>query len=74
MKRPFRIALAALMLFSVIVGAGATPAAASCTDVSCDDSSHVHVDNDGIDIDNSENVVIDTSEDNDFLDNDLDLL
>lgn len=74
MKRTLHIALAALMLCSVILGAGAGTAAATCTDDTCDEHTDIVVDNDEFDIDDSENVAIDDSEDNDFLDLGLDLL
>ncbi|RRJ30515.1 hypothetical protein [Halocatena pleomorpha] len=73
MKRAIHVALAALMLLGMIAGAGATPAVASSTDVTQDDDNN-GVDNDGIDVDDSSNVIIDDSEDNDLLDLGLDLL
>ncbi len=73
MKRAIHVALAALMLLGMIAGAGATPVAASGTDVTHDDDNN-GIDNDGIDIDDSSNVVIDDSEDNDVLDLGLDIL
>ncbi|UPM42365.1 hypothetical protein [Halocatena salina] len=73
MKRAFRVALVAFVLLGTIVGAGATPAMASSTDVTYDDD-NCGEDNDGIDIDDSGNVIIDNGEDNDFLDLGLDVL
>ncbi|UPM43390.1 hypothetical protein [Halocatena salina] len=73
MKRAIHVALAAFMLLGMIAGAGATPAMAESTDVTYDDDNH-GVDNDGVDVDDSSNVIIDDSEDNDFLDLGLDIL
>ncbi len=61
------------MLLGMVAGAGATPVAASGTDVTHDDD-NCGVDNDDIDIDDSSNVIIDDSEDNDLLDLGLDVL
>lgn len=72
MKRAIHVALAALMLLGVVT-AGAAPVAASGTDVTHDDD-NCGVDNDDIDIDDSSNVIIDDSEDNDLLDLGLDIL
>ncbi len=72
MKRAFHITLVAFTLVSVIAGA-AVPAAAGGTDVTYDDDNN-GVDNDGYDIDDSNNILIDNSEDNDFLDLGLSLL
>ncbi|WP_330631095.1 hypothetical protein [Halocatena halophila] len=72
MKRVLNVALTALVLVSLLAGAGAAPAAASGTDVTYDDD-NCGVDNDGVDIDDSNNVVIDNSQDNDFLDLFLDV-
>lgn len=65
MKRALHVALAALMLCSVVVGAGVGTAAATSP---ADTHTDIDVDNDGFDIDDSENVVIDDSEDNDAID------
>ncbi|RRJ28919.1 hypothetical protein [Halocatena pleomorpha] len=73
MKRAIRVALVAFVLLGTIVGAGATPAMASSADTTHDDD-NCGVDNDGVDIDDSGNVIIDNGEDNDLLDLGLDLL
>ncbi len=57
--------MAALMFLSVTL-AGAGTVAATCTDDTCE--KHTDIDNDGIDIDDSCNTVIDDSEDNDVVD------